>query len=91
MLKYTNGAERAVGSVRLGLDSATCTIQPTRVCLLRVVGSRLRATKMNFWNDVDVHRGSHSQSHSPGKWICSDLKGQLDFYFSHEETHIELS
>lgn len=90
MLKYTNGAQRAVGSVRLGMDSPTCTKWPTQICLLRIESHGLQTARTKFFNDIDKHY-KHYGSHIPNGWVCSEMKGQVNFYVNHKQTYIKLS
>ncbi|KAK6070698.1 hypothetical protein SCUP515_08307 [Seiridium cupressi] len=87
---YKNGAQRAVGNCRQGVDIAESYSNPTRICY--------RSLKYSFSPDmsardemVRVESGSDStHCHEEGGWVCGELEGNLKFWVSDAQSTMRI-
>ncbi|KAI1873757.1 uncharacterized protein JN550_003026 [Neoarthrinium moseri] len=91
---YTNGAQRAVGDCRLGVDPAKTYLRPSRICYLPTLYPRgLPSPGLLTRNKaVKVESGSESiHRHDQDGWVCSPLEGTLEFLFSGNQSVITIA
>ncbi|KAI1104521.1 hypothetical protein F4804DRAFT_306751 [Jackrogersella minutella] len=90
LLEYENGAQRALGQCRIGIDLTKTYVRPTHFCFLRQVYSpprklyQIKAVIMEC-----TERGDHR--HNDEGWICSPMSCELDFWFDDKEVDIYTS
>ncbi|KAI0392002.1 hypothetical protein F5Y17DRAFT_438454 [Xylariaceae sp. FL0594] len=77
LLYYKNGACRAVGQCRIGIDSTRKFDKPSRFCFRMEV----------FGSLVDWGNESHSEVSG---WSCNPLKGRIECWFSHSSSVISV-
>lgn len=93
VINYQDGTRRALGQCRVGLDPFKYCASPSRVCftLPDPVQRRTRlhqefSVKFEFGTDVEhTHDGADNL-----EWICSPMKGILQFWFSGKDTRLEM-
>ncbi|KAM0560011.1 hypothetical protein ACHAPJ_003968 [Fusarium lateritium] len=88
LLEYGNGARRALGNCRLGIDRARTCLNPSRICY------RPSGHASGIRRDIPAVRvqaacGS-THHHDEGDWICSAMEGVVEFWFSREQSVIRL-
>ncbi|KAI5459552.1 hypothetical protein BGZ63DRAFT_388280 [Mariannaea sp. PMI_226] len=87
---YENGAQRAVGNCRLGIDCVTDYLNPSRICYLPVSfvlghsGGDRQLVRVEGGCDDFAH------NHDEVSWVCSGMDGVLEFWFSEEESVINI-
>lgn len=94
LLRYNNGAERCVGQCRLGVDNVESIERINRLCLRTIefdfdtndpdefdAVPRNQATLVSATCNADHH-------HSEPGWTCMPMRGELEFWFSCEETKL---
>ncbi|KAL7953915.1 hypothetical protein V8C34DRAFT_295674 [Trichoderma compactum] len=81
ILEYRNGAKRALGQCRLGIDRTEECTEPVRFCYSNsLIGGR---------QSVQVHIAKDSShTHEGGGWICCMMRGDLEFWFTNKEGKI---
>lgn len=90
LLEYENGGQRALGQCRLNVDRVNSCTKPARICFFRTSYFRarteiqLKAIKVEFLPKFEQHH------HVEEGWICSEMAGELDFWFSHEESDVSV-
>ncbi|PHH51363.1 hypothetical protein CFIMG_005829RAa [Ceratocystis fimbriata CBS 114723] len=90
LLQYQNGARRSLGQCRLGIDHVQHYANPMFICLSPRVYIQprsvllLHATLVNF-----MYTQEHE--HSEQGWTCCEMKGELEFWFSAEETKLRVT
>lgn len=84
LFDYENGAQRAVGNCRLGLDPLKTYLSPVRICYLPITFSRTHSN--TIYRSIRIESGCEATHvHGEGAWICSAMVGNLDFWFSEKE------
>ena len=94
LLEYKNGSRRSLGQCRLGLDNAVCYDGPSRGCLRQIethvplkkriasgTSTLVKSTVVKFTRDA-------KHNHSEDGWTCFPMQGELEFWFSCEETDL---
>ncbi|KAF5624453.1 hypothetical protein F52700_9621 [Fusarium sp. NRRL 52700] len=80
---YSNGAQRALGDCRFGHYRAKTYLSPRRLCYCHVQPTPA------IMRGVHVEIGSESDhAHSGDDWKCSEMKGNIEFWFSKEHSVI---
>ncbi|KND90843.1 hypothetical protein TOPH_04652 [Tolypocladium ophioglossoides CBS 100239] len=87
LLEYDNGAQRSLGQCRVDVDPVKYYVKPTRICFRRQNYVRpgssvsLQATMVK-----STARCEHS--HDEQGWTCFAMRGELEFWFSIDETKL---
>ncbi len=90
LFEYSNGAQRALGNCRLGVDLCRVYQKPRLLCRLEKTyrmprfGVERRAVMVELTADVEQH------THEEQGWCCSDLSGILRFWFTGEESYLDI-
>lgn len=94
LLEYSNGAQRALGDCRVGnylpgTDRVKKYLNPSRICYRGPQDGGAGAGRLshNFVVNASDH---HEHDHDTDDWICSSLKGVLEFWFSRERSVIRI-
>ncbi|KAH6993661.1 hypothetical protein EDB82DRAFT_499663 [Fusarium venenatum] len=94
LLEYSNGAQRALGDYRVGnyLPGTDCVkkyLNPSQICYRgpQDEGAGAGRLSLNFVVNASDH---HDHDHDADGWICSSLKGVLEFWFSRERSVIRI-
>jgi hypothetical protein len=82
VLEYKNGAQRAIGLCRIGIDSVTTYHKPMNICCYKdwELAERpefCQTTKLEITVQGNTH--DHDQSH----WTCSSLDGDIECMWDH--------
>ncbi|VUC22541.1 unnamed protein product [Clonostachys rosea] len=87
---YENGAQRAVGNCRIGLDKVQTYDKPTRLCWHSLMERHeLRVIyKFDSGNSSRHCHTSHRDPQYHDVWVCNDLKGTMEFWFSEEDSSL---
>ncbi|KAF4447697.1 hypothetical protein F53441_8792 [Fusarium austroafricanum] len=84
ILDYENGARRALGNCRLGIDRVKAYLEPSRLCY------RPAGHASGIRRDIPavrVEAGSDSNhQHDEEGWVCSAMEGVVEFWFSREQS-----
>jgi hypothetical protein len=81
---YGNGAQRAVGNCRLGIDLVKTYLNPSRICYLPVSLSHVNGAGPRQVVRVEGENDS-THRHEENGWICSPMEGNLEFWFSAQD------
>ncbi|CAH0048133.1 unnamed protein product [Clonostachys solani] len=84
LFHYENGAQRAVGNCRTGLDSVQTYIKPSRLCW-QSTSERPHSMRVIYKfesGDCSTHQ------HNDDNWVCMALEGTMEFWFSQEDSSI---
>lgn len=86
---YENGAQRAVGNCRIGLDSAQTYIKPTRLCW-QSISKRPNSMRAICKLDSGDYSKHQHRTHLTQNdiWVCNALEGTMEFWFSQEDSSI---
>ncbi|KAI7764104.1 hypothetical protein LZL87_006486 [Fusarium oxysporum] len=80
---YSNGAQRALGDCRFGHYRVKTYVRPRRLCYCHVQPTPA------IMRGVHVEIGSESDhAHSGDDWKCSEMEGNIEFWFSKEHSVI---
>ncbi len=88
ILDYINGSQRAMGDCRVGIDPVETWNMPKYLCILKttytppVSVSALQTVKVRFSEREHQHAGSC--------WTCHAMGGNIEFWFTHNETSIRV-
>lgn len=93
IINYQDGTRRALGQCRVGLDPFKYCASPSRVCFTLPDPAQRRtrlhqefSVKFEFGTDMEhTHDGTDNL-----EWICSPMKGILQFWFSGKDTRLEI-
>jgi hypothetical protein len=88
LLDYNNGARRALGNCRIGIDRPKTYLRPSQICYLpagHASGIRrdIPAVRVEAGCDPN-HR------HKEGGWLCSTMEGVMEFWFSKEQSVVRV-
>lgn len=86
ILHYADGAQRALGDCRVGIDQPEVWEMPRCICICNTVPTSqnmLRLTKFRF-SEPD-----HEQHTEPG-WTCHDMSGIVELWFGGDEFRIRI-
>lgn len=87
LLDYKDGAERALGQCRVGVDSATTYSRPTHICYRRIAYC---LPGKEYWMKAIIvectDKGDHEDEDED--WICHSTSYEVDFWFDHEQVNI---
>ncbi|KAH6874069.1 hypothetical protein B0T10DRAFT_415763 [Thelonectria olida] len=79
LFDYENGARRAVGSCRLGIDLVATYVKPVRICRFPStylpIGSGTRRQGVRIVGGCDGDTDCHGTG-----WVCSEMEGVLEFW-----------
>ncbi|UPK99219.1 hypothetical protein LCI18_010154 [Fusarium solani-melongenae] len=84
LMEYRDGAQRTLGSCRLGLDLVTTCSEPTHICVLSTIltgrGIHYPTARVEVTNEGEPH------NHHPEGWICRPLSqgGSVEVWFSYK-------
>ncbi|CAH0020516.1 unnamed protein product [Clonostachys rhizophaga] len=89
LFHYENGAQRAVGNCRIGLDSVQTYIKPTRLCW-QSISKRPNSMRAIYKLDSgDYSKHQHCTHLTQNDiWVCNALEGTMEFWFSQEDSSI---
>ncbi|KAJ3542142.1 hypothetical protein NM208_g4253 [Fusarium decemcellulare] len=87
LLYYQNGAQRALGQCRVGVDPVKDYAKPGYVCFNRLTRIRL-GTSVQLQATIVSGGSSRDHDHKEEGWFCYEMQGELEFWFSHEETQL---
>jgi hypothetical protein len=77
-----------VGSCRLGTDPAKIYPKPLRICYRPLSGSSVVSSGER---QVVIAEGCDSApGHKEDGWVCSEMEGNLEFWFSEKESVIRI-
>lgn len=91
VLTYQNGAQRALGDCRLGVDPSRRYINPVFMC----AAPESQPDPIFDWSyryvSVEFH-GEGTHEHSEAGWECFKLEmdGTLNFWFTHKQQYLEV-
>ncbi|MBE3046651.1 hypothetical protein IMZ48_29800 [Candidatus Bathyarchaeota archaeon] len=89
MLTYGDGCQRALGDCRVGVDPSRRYEKPGRLCICRS-SEEDPSYNRKWWSAKVVFQGSRAHRHDDGEsWVCVDMAGTLNFWFSHREQYLE--
>lgn len=83
LMEYRDGAQRTLGSCRLGVDLVTTCSDPTHICVL---STTLTGRDIDYPRSrVEVINQEEPHNHHPEGWICRDLSrgGSVEVWFSY--------
>lgn len=87
LLEYKNGAQRALGQCRYGIDPVESSLKPARICVLDVLYSppqtskRLQAIRVESTDSCE-------HCHADDGWTCFTMKGNLEFWVNEEQSSL---
>ncbi|KAJ4003793.1 hypothetical protein NW752_011916 [Fusarium irregulare] len=85
LLEYNNGAQRALGNCRLGVDRMVKYWKPSRFCQM---GGPLGSPRLGI---SYVEAGNNDEhEHELQGWTCSPFKGVVEFWFSKDHSIIRI-
>lgn len=106
LFDYENGAQRAVGDCRIGVDPFVTYMKPSRICFLAKnypqaengsdSAPRTSETESGHVQDeelVMIASGSESESehsHEEDGWACHGMRGDLHFWFKKDKFKLEV-
>lgn len=85
LLQYKNGAQRALGQCRLGVDRVEHCTYPTHICLYPRFHLRQEPGQehpMRIRVTMVEATAASSHTHEGGRWVCCTMEGDLEFWFS---------
>ncbi|KAF5638207.1 hypothetical protein F25303_7762 [Fusarium sp. NRRL 25303] len=80
---YSNGAQRALGDCRFGHYRVKTYLSPRRLCYCHVQSTP--AIVRGFHVEIG---GESDHAHSGDDWKCSEMEGNIEFWFSKEHSVI---
>ncbi|CEJ95157.1 hypothetical protein VHEMI10655 [[Torrubiella] hemipterigena] len=96
LLRYNNGAERCVGQCRLGVDNVQYFERPNRICL-RKIESDFDTDDPDEFDTVPPTQNAlvsaacnADHDHAEPGWACLPMRGELQCWFSCEETDVRV-
>lgn len=87
LLEYNNGAQRSLGQCRVDVDPVEYYMKPARICFRRQAYTR-PGTSTSLQVTMVKSTGTCEHSHDEQGWTCFAMRGELEFWFSHEETKL---
>ncbi|KAM0346229.1 hypothetical protein ACHAPU_005654 [Fusarium lateritium] len=88
LLDYGNGARRALGNCRLGIDRAKTYLRPSHICY------RAAGHASGIRRDIPavrVEAGCNANhDHEEDGWVCSMMEGTMEFWFSKEQSVVRV-
>jgi len=90
LFDYENGAQRAVGHCRIGVDPFVTYTKPSRIC--SYINDYDLAGEAPFFA-VLIESGSESESehsHDEEGWACHGMRGDLHFWSNNEQSYVEV-
>lgn len=82
LLEYRNGSKRALGQCKVGVDQNQECTEPACICYRNSFG--------NGQQSVQVHISKErSHRHEEEDWICCNMRGVLEFWFSNKKEKIQ--
>ncbi|POR31267.1 Uncharacterized protein TPAR_08516 [Tolypocladium paradoxum] len=86
LLEYDNGAQRSLGQCRLDVDPVEYYAKPARICFRRQSYVGPRRTSVSLRATIVESTGRCGHSNDEQGWTCFAMRGELEFWFSAEET-----
>ena len=86
VLEYSNGSQRAMGDCRLGIDPVEIWNTPTCICIFKTTyNPRPLAVALQV---VKVRFSEREHQHTEPGWTCHAMRGNIEFWYTHDETCI---
>lgn len=89
LLYYADGAERALGQCRVGVDACKTWVEPSYLCIRKLSIPRPWSHIPAQTVAVECARDPAHQHPAPG-WGCSQMRGILMFWFNEEENFLNI-
>ena len=93
LLYYKNGAQRAVGECRVGVDDSTPYDDPRGICLIRKGSRQYTEGEPNddfISGDAMIKTGDVCGHGPSGLYLCRPLVGELAVWFSATAARIKV-
>lgn len=90
LLDYQNGAQRAVGNCRLGVDPVKTYPSPRRVCFYHPSGLSMNGHLHPVFSREVESGSSSSHSHDEDGWVCAAMEGNLECWSMDLESLIRI-
>ncbi|RSL80391.1 hypothetical protein CEP52_017394 [Fusarium oligoseptatum] len=87
LLQYQNGAQRSLGQCRVGVDPVEDYVKPVHICFHRQSYVR-SGTSVQVQETMVRGTSRREHDHDEQGWTCFEMEGELEFWFSHEETKL---
>ncbi|KAF5000543.1 hypothetical protein FGRMN_1710 [Fusarium graminum] len=88
LLDYANGARRALGNCRFGIDRAKTYLRPSYICY------RAAGHASGIRRDIPAVRVEAgcdaNHDHEENGWVCSMMEGTMEFWFSKEQSVVRV-
>lgn len=91
LFHYANGAKRAVGECRVGVDPSISFAAPARICVSEVVDTLVMigaAGELPLHGTMVRFSAGKDHGHEGEGWVCSEMRGEVRFWFTVEETMV---
>ncbi len=89
LLEYRNGARRTVGQCRIGMDHVDVCTSPTAICFSPQTycqpGSEAKRQALLIASTDQL-----DHMHDDKGWACCKMKGKLEFWFTAEESAMQV-
>jgi len=89
LLEYENGAQRALGECRYGVDPTETWSRPTSICVMEMTVPRQSGNGTRTVMHVSG-ASSCSHKHDDDGWACFAMVGNLEFWFDTEEASMTI-
>lgn len=90
VVRYKNGAERALGQCRLGVDALRVYRHPTCFCYRKT--KYLRPGTRVERDSVDIECNTNAEhDHPEDDWTCCKFPSRLEWWFTSEESRISFT
>ncbi|OAA79129.1 hypothetical protein LEL_02615 [Akanthomyces lecanii RCEF 1005] len=90
VVRYKNGAERALGQCRLGVDAMRVYWHPTCFCYRKT--KYLRPGTRVERDSVDIECNTNAEhDHPEDDWACCKFPSRLEWWFTSEESRISFT
>lgn len=87
LLQYENGAQRSLGQCRVGVDPVEDCMNPVYICFRRHAYVR-SGTSVQLQATTVRSTTRQGHDHDEQGWTCFKMQGELEFWFSCEETKL---
>jgi hypothetical protein len=82
LFEYDNGAQRAVGECRIGVQASTTYATPSVLCVFGEPELASEAVTVEFAKSDHHHEDA-------GGWDCYPMSGVLNFWFTYNQTYLD--
>lgn len=87
LLEYNNDGHRSLGQCRVDLDPVEYYVKPAYICLHHQNSIRPRTNNLLQKTMVKCS-STREHDHCEDGWTCFAMRGELEFWFSSEETRL---